>query len=356
MTLSAKPGQPSRPTKNDKPGPTRRARQILSQVMASFGIFICVMLAVIAIAGGGGYFAGERDRAGRATATTVAEIDLQYQSGLSDLQAGNYALAAQRFGWVMTRAPDYPGLAESLAQAQASLQTTTTSQPTLAPSTGKSAEELFNEALSFYNAQQWANAITRLQEVETTDPTYRSDEVKAMLDASLVTLGLQYLRGDRLEEGIVLLQQAEKIKPLDDQAAGERNLARLYQTGRTYESLNWVITVNNYEAIYAIAPNYRDVKTRLLSAYVKFADQLVAVGGHCDAAMLYQKALDIEKTLTVPPTEDLTPKLDAATTACANPTPTPLGGDTATPGGPTLIPSPTGGFGAVPPGLITSTP
>jgi tetratricopeptide (TPR) repeat protein len=307
-------------------------------VMASFGIFICVILAAITISGVGGYFAGERDRALTATASRVADVGTQYAISLSDLQSGNYSMAAQRLQWVMTAQPDYPGGADALAQAHAGLNQTEAPVSTIAPSAGQGAESLFNEAQGFYNAQKWANAITRLQDVQSTDATYRPDEVKAMLYTSLVTLGLQYLRdvsSDHLEEGVGLLGQAEKIKPLDDQAGGERNLARLYQTGRTYDGINWQIAINNYEAIYAIAPNYRDVKKRLLNSYTKFADQLVLLGGHCDAAALYEHALALKHT------DEVKTKFDTATTACANPTPTPFGGVTITPGGPTLTPFPT---------------
>lgn len=306
--------------------------------MASFGILICVVAAVVAIAGTGGWFAGERDRSLTATASEVAQVGTQYASGLSEMQAGSYSLAAQRFQWVMTAQPDYPGAADALASAQAAMNVTAAPEATVAPSSGQSADALFAEAQGFYNAQQWANAITRLQDVQSADASYRADEVKAMLYNALVTLGLQYLRdprGTQLEEGIGLLGQAEKIKPLDDLAAGERNLARLYQTGRTYDGINWQIAINNYEAIYAIAPGYRDVKTRLRNAYEKFADQLVLLGGHCDAAQLYQHALGLKYT------DDLKTKFDTATAACANPTPTPPGGMTITPGGPTLTPAPT---------------
>ena len=306
--------------------------------MASFGIFICVVAAALTIAGIGGIFAGQRDRAATATANAIAQVGTQYAISQSDLQAGNFSLAAQRLKWVMTAQPDYPGAAEALAQAQAALNQTEPPEPTVASSSGESAEALFNEAQGFYNAQQWANAITRLHDVQSTDATYRPDEVKAMLYTSLVTLGLQYLRdvsGDRLEEGIGLINEAEKIHPLDDSTAGERNLARLYQTGRTYDSLNWQIAINNYEAIYTSAPGYRDVKARLLNAYIKFGDQLALLGGYCDAAGLYQHALAIKQT------DDVNTKFQTATTACANPTPTPLGGFTVTPGGPTVTPYPT---------------
>jgi tetratricopeptide (TPR) repeat protein len=304
-------------------------------MMASFGIFICVVLAALTIAGAGGWFAGERDRAQTATASAVAQVGTQYALSQGDLQSGNYSMAAQRLNWIMTVQPDFPGAADALAQVQAALNQTEPPEPTISSSTGQSADKLFEEAQGYYDAQQWANAITRLRDAQAADPSYRADEVKAMLYNALVTLGLQYLRderGDRLEEGVALLDEAEKIKPLDDQTGGERNLARLYQTGRTYDGLNWQIAINNYEAIYAIAPNYRDVKVRLRTAYNKFADQLVFLGGHCDAADLYALSLAIKRE------EDIVAKYNTAAAECANPTPTPPGGFTITPGGPTLTP------------------
>jgi hypothetical protein len=81
--------------------------------------------------------------------------------------------------------------------------------------------------------------------------------------------------------------------------------------------LNWQIAINNFRAIYDIAPDYRDVKDRLLKDYVKFGDYLVALGGHCDAAQQYQNAQDIKYD------ETIKPKLDAATLECSNPTATP---------------------------------
>lgn len=305
-------------------------------------IFACVLAATVAIAGFGGAIKGRDELNIRATQTTIAEVQAQYERGLADLQEGNYELAAQRFRWILEHAPDHAGAAQGLAQAESLLNLAASPAATLPPSGSTNPEELFAEAQGFYAGQQWASAIIRLQELQAIDPNYRADEVREMLYESLVTLGLIYVRGDRLQEGLALLDQAEDIRPLDDQAAGERRLASLYITGRTYETLNWAIAIDNYQAIYDVAPNYRDVEDRLWTARVRFGDQLVAAGGHCDAALQYDAALQIRED------EEVRARLDAALLACSHPTPTPFG---MPPAGGTPTP-----FGTLPPGVVLTQP
>jgi tetratricopeptide (TPR) repeat protein len=292
------------------------------------GIIGCALIAALAVAGIGGMIAGQNELNARATQTTTVQIDVQFGQARADLEAGHYGLAAERFRWVLEKSPGYPGAAEGLAQAESVLSQTSTPLATLSPSTNQNPDELLAEAEGYYKASEWANAIARFQELQVIAPTHREAEVKEMLHRALVTLGLQYVRGDRLQEGLTLLDQAKAIRPLDDQAEGERRLATFYVTGRTYFGLNWSITIQNFQAIYDVAPDYRDVKDQLWQAYVSSGDQLVALGGHCDAAMQYEEALDLRKK------DEIQPKLDAAEEACANPTatPTPLEDLTTTPG------------------------
>jgi tetratricopeptide (TPR) repeat protein len=302
--------------------------QIFSSTLMLTGIIGCVLLAALGVSAAGGALAGQNDLNKRATQTTTAELDVQFNRGVSDLNQGNYTLAAERFRWILQVATAYPGAADKLAQAESATSQTTTPMATLAPSSSQNPEELFTEAKGYYDAGEWENAISRFQDLQIVSPTYHSAEVKEMLYRALVTLGLQYVRGDRLQEGLTLLEQASAIKPLDDQAEGERNLATLYITGRTYVDLNWSIAIENFQAIYADYPTYRDVKTQLWDAHVKFGDQLAAAGAQCDAADQYAAAIKLRRK------EEIVTKYDAAAEACANPTPTPGGDLTTTPGTP----------------------
>jgi tetratricopeptide (TPR) repeat protein len=296
----------------------------LSPWAALIAIVVCAIAAALAVAAYGGVVAGRQERGARATQTTAADITLQFNLGVQDLEAGRYELAAQRFVWVLDRDPNYPGALENLAEAQrlsqqpAAVEVSATPIP---PSQADSLDERFAEAQTLVDDEQWEAAITRLQELRALDPSYHSGEVQQMLYDALVTLGLQYVRGDRLEEGIILLDQAAAIRPLDDLAEGERLLATLYMTGRTYWDLNWPIVIRNFEEIYLVAPNYQDVRDRLWQAYVAYGDQLMPQeGGPCQAVSQYQSALEMSAD------DEVNQKLEAAEEACANPTPTPEGG------------------------------
>ncbi len=313
------------PAAGGKPGRSSGLMRIFSSTLLMGAIIACALLAALGVAGIGGWIAGQNDLNVQATQTTTADISVQFSQGMADLELGNYGKAAARFRWILQVSPGYPGAAEGLAQAESAINQTPTPLATLSPSTSHNPDELFAEASGYYKASEWANAIARFQELQAVDPTYRDAEVKEMLHQALVTLGLQYVRGDRLQEGLTLLDQAKAIRPLDDQAEGERHLATMYITARTYFGLNWNITIQNFEAIYSVAPNYRDVKDKLWEAYVTNGDQLVALGGHCDAAAQYELALDLRRK------DELQTKFDAAAEACANPTATPTGDLTTTP-------------------------
>ena len=287
-------------------------------------IVICVVGSALLVAALGGVVAGQNQRSLEATQTTSADLDVQFELGLSDLAAGRYDLAAQRFRWVLERAPNYPEATDRLAEAEQLGAAASASSPTNIPtSAAQTLDERFAEAQTLVNDAHWETAIQRLRELEDLDPEYRRVDVQEMLYRALTTLGLQYVRGERMEEGIFLLEQAQQIRPLDDQAAGELYFANLYTTVRQYWDLNWPIVIANLEAISEVLPNYRDVASRLPEAHEKYGDQLAAIGAQCDAADQYEQALGYETT------ETRRDKFNTATDACQHPTPTP----TATPFG-----------------------
>lgn len=329
-----------------------RLSSLLGSSVALILIIVCVLGSALLIAALGGLAAGQKERSLEATQTTSMELDVQFALGVEDLNTGNYSLAAQRFRWILERAPEYPGAADRLAEAEqlgaAADAVAGTAIPTSAAQT---LDARFAEAQDLAGAQQWEVAIQRLRELEGIDPEYRRVEVQELLFQGLSTLGLQYARGERLEEGIFLLEQAQQIRPLDDQAAGELYFANLYSTVRQYWDLNWPIVIANLEAITEVLPSYRDVPTRLPEAYEKYGDQLAVAGAQCDAADQYEIALGYGAEQT------LREKFDAATEACLNPTPTP----TPTPPGfegeaPEPGTTPEGSNGGIPNGTGTPTP
>lgn len=296
-----------------------RKGRLFSSTLLLILIVLCVIAVALGLAGAGGLLAGQNQRGAYATQTTAAGVDEQFELGISDLEAGNYTLAAERFRWILDIDPDYPGAADRLAEAEQGAEATEAPEPTdIPPSEADTLGERLEEARTLYADEEWAAAIQRLQELQALDPTYEAADVKEMLYNALRTLGLEYVRGEREEEGIFLLDQAAAIRPLDDQTEGERLIATFYITASTYWELNWPVVIANLEEIYRVAPYYRDVEDRLWTAYVTYAEQnLPLEGGPCNAAELYQGALNIRYDA------EINNKLELATDYCQNPTPTP---------------------------------
>ena len=323
---SAEPSAPG-------PAPASRLRRLASSTIIFAAMAACIVVAAVLVAVWGGIRAGQDARAARATQTTVAEIDAQFEKGLADLEAGNFELAAQRFALILELNPTYPGAAERLAEARRSMNGGAVVEATGIPtSEADTNEERLAEARELYDDGQWEAAIDRLEMLRAQAPDFHTAEVEDMLHESLKALGLRHIRTDeRLEEGIILLDQAALIKPLDDVSEGERLIANLYVTGQSYWGLNWPIVIQNFSEIYAVAPNYRDVQTRLWDAYVTYADQLWLAGTPCDSVSLYQSAAYIRNTV------DVADKIEGSNDACLNPTATPT--MTLLPGEPTPPPA-----------------
>jgi tetratricopeptide (TPR) repeat protein len=345
MNVNSEAGIEGYPPPDERPdGVPPRLPRFLTASTALILIVICVVGSALLVAALGGVVAGQNQRSLEATQTTSADLDIQFELGLGDLAAERYDLAAQRFRWVLERAPDYPGATDRLAQAEQLSTAASAPLPTDIPtSAAQTLDERFAEVQTLVNNAHWETAIQRLHDLEDLDPEYRRVDVQELLYRALTTLGLQYVRGERMEEGIFLLEQAQHIRPLDDQAAGELYFANQYTTVRQYWDLNWVIVIANLEAISEVLPNYRDVATRLPEAHEKYGDQLAAFGAQCDAADQYELALGYEST------ETRRDKFNTATDACLNPTATPTvtppGFSGATPEGGTTTPgSPDGGI------------
>lgn len=273
--------------------PKRRtaSRPIVTALMV-FGIIACVLTANISLSAGGGALAGQRDRNVQATQTTVADIALQYELAQSDLAQARYGIAAQRLRWILDRDANYAGAAEQLTQAEQQI-TGSAFQATVPPPDSTEPDQLFAEAQAFADEQEWASVLARIEQLEVIAPTYQPEAVLDLKFRALEALGLIYVRGDRIEEGLFLLDQASAIKPLSDEAEGERNIAELYSDAEIYIDLDWAVVVEKYQQIFNLAPAYRDFPFELQTARSEYGQQLESDGEFCAAAEQYELALSL---------------------------------------------------------------
>jgi hypothetical protein len=83
------------------------------------------------------------------------------------------------------------------------------------------------------------------------------------------------------------------LRPRDPEVKSRRQLADLYQSALDVWSADWERAIINLTALYALAPDYKDAAGRLYQACVTYAQTFVDQYSWCNAAKLYEQALEI---------------------------------------------------------------
>jgi len=262
--------------------PTRwgRIRPILLWVMS----FLCL----VALSAGGavylGRYSGERDRERR----RLEMADEHYRKGIERLNAGEYELAIAEFEYVLKLNPKHPTASQGISEAGARIAAIPT--PTVEVYEIV-VDDLYQEAVARYEAEDWEEAVAVLTQLRVLDATYAAEAVEEMLFTSLYSAGMALLDEDRFEEGVFYLDQAVALRPLDEQAQTQRDLATRYLTALGYWGVDWDRCIERFAELYAIAPNYKDVFSRLYRAHLAYADAWYDQGEMCPAERQYAQAL-----------------------------------------------------------------
>jgi hypothetical protein len=246
--------------------PARKRRRFAWLRLLILGWLILIVVA--ALGGYTGYQAGSEDRLATQAAQNTAEIESQYVQGLANLAEHQCDFARQRFEWVITQDPNHSGAIEGLAQALSCLNATATPTPltptptpTVTPTPDlRGADVQFAEAEQIMAAGDWDAAINALFNLRKLDPAYRAVEVDSMLYVAFRNRGVdKILSQGELESGMYDLSQAELFGPLDAEATGYRNWARLYLIGATFFSVeDWAQAVFYLGQVAPFAPNLHD--------------------------------------------------------------------------------------------------
>lgn len=315
----------------EQPPARRTIWQRVRFVLLMTALFLCLLTVALSVAGYLGVRAGEQARVER----RVALADEHYRRGLARLDAGEYELALAEFEYALQLVPEHPLAKQGLAEARARLATRAT--PT-SQATEEVARELYAEARAAFEREDWPVAARLLNQLRAFAPDYERESVEEMLFTSLYNAGMAALAGDSLEEGIFYLDQAQQMRELDADALRELELARRYLKALGYWGVNWDECIRQLEALYALAPNYRDVFQLLYQAHATYGDLWAEQGEMCPAAEQYAQALRLMNS------PNLVQKRDTAAEVCAIATPTPIAPVTGTlPSGTTTVPGFTSG-------------
>lgn len=325
---------------------------------------IVTLLIIALMAAFGGYRSGLNQRNSAQTTQVAQQVKEQFDLGVQDLQARNLDLARQRFEWVISKSPSYPGVADMLTQVE--LLQNITASPTIAPTPTltptpdlRSVEELYTQAQQAMAGGDWNSAIDTLLKLRKEAPNLHTVEVDGMLFMALRNRGVDKIKSSDLEGGTYDLALAERFGPLDVEASNWRSWAEMYITGASFWDVDWTQVIYYFQQVADMVPNMMDASgwtsvMRLTTAYEKYGDLLAASGDWCNAAKQYQAALDLGSSAEgVKPTasfaeekcnirnEKLTPHPTATTTETAVPGgETPTATQPAPAGNPTETPTP----------------
>lgn len=335
-------------------------------------VLLVLILLAIAITLGGiaGYLNGSQARQAAISAESTQSLEEQYQLGLQDLAEGRYAMARQRFEYVLSQNPGHPGAVGNLAEAMSILYATSTPTslpPTLVPTPtfdARPIQDLFSNAVTLFNSSAWSQVIDTIASLRQADLGFQSARVDGMLYAAFRHRGVgKILEEGNLQGGVYDLSLAERIGPLDIEAVNIRTWARLYMIGTSFWEVFPEQAVYFFSQVAAAAPGLHDssgwtAMERYRGALIQYGDQLANDGKWCEAVDQYQLAMNIRgdaalqpvfATATVnctPPTAafTLTPTFTLVYTMTATLTPTGI-----------LLPSDTPTATFIPP-VVTETP
>jgi len=325
-----------------------------------------LIFAVLAIATAAGYVNGMSAREITQAETLASAAQQQMDQGIEDLLAGNYELAMQRFEYVLSIDPYFPGAAEFLGQALTALnKPTPTASPiaSLTPTATpdfSSHEGMFASAQDAFGRGDWTTTLDILIRLRGEDPDYLLEEVNRLMASSLRNRGMDHLFATRLEQGIFDLTLAERFGPLDSQAASWRQSAAFFIFANSYFGLDWSLASDYFGQI--CQANIWGGCTKYGLSAKEYASEL-AEEDYCLSSYYFGQAFGYVNPGGAEPTATQVAILCATATA-----PTPTLTTTPTPGTvtatatfdftptPSLTPSPTEGTPATETSTPTSTP
>jgi tetratricopeptide (TPR) repeat protein len=218
-----------------------------------------------------------------------------YARGLVHMQANRHELAIAEFEMALQLDPSVEGARARLAEAQRGSYPAPTPVPTPQPEKTRSmTDQLYAQAQSCYESEDWEGALAALEELRNLEPDYEAQAVAAMLYDLFYRQGQALAAEDRLEEALRSLDQALTWSPESEEALEQRERLSLYLAGLGFWEADWARATETLAQLYALDAGYRDVADRLHRAHLAYGDYAVEQGEWCLAVSQYGQALEIK--------------------------------------------------------------
>ncbi|MDX9829316.1 MAG: DPP IV N-terminal domain-containing protein [Anaerolineae bacterium] len=271
-----------------------------------------------------------------------------YALGVEQMAAQQYDLAAAEFDLALRHD-------STLREAEAMLREAKDMAKSQATPTSETRQDaaalLYRQAVDEYEGGNLAGAIAVLDELRALDAQYQAENVATMLTTAHYRAGLNAVAADEMDDARAHFESLLALAPDDEEAQDQLNLVNLYSAALSYWERDWSATIQAFKGLYALAPGYKDVKSRLHNAYINHAHAYVGEANWCRAAEQYASAVAIM------PLESTVDARDEARILCqaaaATATAEAQGGIALQPG---ASPSPAAGTAAVAGDPATATP
>jgi tetratricopeptide (TPR) repeat protein len=288
-----------------------------------------ILIALLAIGIFGGYQSGIAARKNAQSSAIMEQLGEQFQYALVDMEFGRYDIAKQRLEWIIEQDPAFPGAQEKLTEVLVKINTQASYVPptaTLAPTSTpdfSGAEQAYTRAQQLIAAQDWAGALSALDELRKLDPTYNTSQVDGMYFFALRNQGYDLIAKGNLEGGIYYITLAERFGTLDSNASGVREGARVYLIGASFWEISWEQAVFYFTQGLNWGNLWDGTMTasqRYWYASMRYGDELFAKNKICEeneALVQYNNAMKI-----APLDKAAQANYDQALLICFPPTPT----------------------------------
>ena len=254
----------------------------------------------------------------------IEELNVQAQEQLElareDLIKGNFELAQRRLEFILDVDPNHTEARELMltipnavlptiaiaSTAQPSNATTAVVDsatlapiPTATPRPIGDATERLQAVERLISAERWDEAVNALVAFQIDFPSYQRRDTDQLLFETYVNAGYFHTNSNSIAIGITYFEQAQKLGPLSEEAAGQLRYAKLYQDALAYYGINWPVAIQNFREICNFAPFYQDSCDQLYNALVAYGDAFYNQKDFCPAATQYSQALSMRSSSTV---------------------------------------------------------
>lgn len=301
------------------------------------------MIILILLGSGVGYASAIRARIIEQENQRLVTATTQFELGLVDQRDGRLETARERFEYVLSIYPEFPGITDKLVEVGLALAEAQGETVVIAPDTDAQPDEavtpvatkdttsvsiLFNQAQNQLDAKDWDGLYTTLEKMRYIDPEYEAVKADGMLYLTLRNRGIAQIQAGHLEPGLYSFALASQIAPIDADAESYATWAGMYLKAASYGLVDEFLgeAVQQFSVLHSLVPNLRDasgfsVSQRYAQALVNLGDYYQRNFDFCGAVPFYQQAAGI---YALPA---LAEKIPQAEEYCKNPpevpTPTP---------------------------------